>query len=128
MEADEVKIMRDYFMNKYKSKEISKTAFTELLKTKFENKHDAAEARKALYDVKHKLEVMKMTPMKLIEQVNFNREDPITIRTFKSALNSLHVLTQYSIDNLTKFMDKQNSGFITISDVNASINSAFAPD
>ena len=127
MEADEVKIMRDYFMNKYKSKEISKTAFTELLKTKFENKHDAAEARKALYDVKHKLEVMKITPMKLIEQVN-NREDPITIRTFKKALNSLQVLTQYSIDNLTKFMDKQNSGFITISDVNASINSAFALD
>ena len=128
MEADEVKIMRDYFMNKYKSKEISKTAFTELLKTKFENKHDKAEARKALYDVKHKLEVMKMTPMKLIEQVNIHREDPITIRTFKKALNSLQVLTQYSIDNLTKFMDNQNSGFITISDVNASINSAFAPD
>jgi hypothetical protein len=88
MEEDEVKIMRDYFLNKYKSKEISKTAFTELLKTKFERKHDVAEARKALYDVKHKLEVMKMTPMKLIEQVN-NREDPITIRTFKKALNSL---------------------------------------
>ena len=67
MDADEVKIMRDYFMNKYKTKEISKTAFTELLKTKFETKHDKHEAKKSLKDVKHKLEVIKITPVTLIK-------------------------------------------------------------
>jgi len=67
MDADEVKIMRDYFMNKYKAKEISKTAFTELLKTKFETKHDKHEAKKSLKDVKHKLEVIKITPVTLIK-------------------------------------------------------------
>ena len=44
------------------------------------------------------------------------------------ALNSLQVLTQYSIENLTKYMDTNNNGFISISHFNAEINSASALD
>lgn len=62
MQDDEIKGISQYFINKYKSKEIPKSAFIELLQTKFEKKSDAAEARKALYDVRNKLEVQKMTP------------------------------------------------------------------
>jgi len=66
MQEDEIKGIRDYFMNKYKSKEIPNSAFTELLNTKFEKKTDAAEARKSLYDIRNRLEVQKQTPQRLI--------------------------------------------------------------
>lgn len=62
MQEDEIKGIRDYFINKYKSKEIPKSAFIELLATKFEKKSDAAEGRKALYDIRNRLEVLKSTP------------------------------------------------------------------
>lgn len=62
LQDDEVRAIRDYFMNKYKTKEISKSAFNELLSTDFKTqKCDTAEARKSLYDVRGRLEVQKTT-------------------------------------------------------------------
>lgn len=61
LQDDEVKVIKDYFQNKFKTIQITKAAFRELLNTQFEKKSDAAEARKALYDIKHKLETTKTT-------------------------------------------------------------------
>lgn len=129
LQDDEIRALRDYFMNKYKTREISQTAFFELLQTKFERKSDPAEARKALHDIKGKLEMEKKSPKGLIAE--FNQEhnpDQCSIRTFKIACNSLKVLTQYNIDNLAKHMDKQNDGFISVQDFQAQVSSSFNPD
>ena len=50
------------------------------------------------------------------------------MRTFKIAINSLKVLTQYNIDNLAKYMDKQNDGFVSTADFAASVSNAFNAD
>lgn len=42
-------------------------------------------------------------------------------RAFKMALYSLKVLSQYAIDNLTKYLDKNNEGFISMGEFNAEI-------
>ncbi len=63
-----------------------------------------------MYDIKHKLETNKSTVQKLIAEFNTDQSELITTRTFKLAVNSLKVLSLYNIDNLAKFMDKQNEG------------------
>ena len=52
---DEVKVIKDYFFNKFKSNQISKNDFEKLLNHKFEKKSDAVDARKALYEIRNKL-------------------------------------------------------------------------
>jgi len=59
---EEVRTVKDYFQNKYRTQQITKQAFVELLTTKFEQKSDALEARKCLVDVRNKLEMMKKQP------------------------------------------------------------------
>jgi len=43
-------------------------------------------------------------------------------------INSLKVLTQYNIDNLARFMDKNNEGYISISEFSAAVSNAFTAD
>jgi len=62
LHAEELRTVKEYFMNKYRSQQISKQAFVELLTTKFETKSDGVEARKCLVDVRNKLDAMKKTP------------------------------------------------------------------
>ena len=38
------------------------------------------------------------------------------------------VLTQYNIDNLARFMDKNNEGYISISEFSAAVSNAFTAD
>jgi len=38
----------------------------------------------------------------------------INLRSFKLAVHELHCLTLYSIDNLAKYMDTDNEGYISI--------------
>ena len=64
----------------------------------------------------------------MIAEFNTEQSELVTVRTFKIALNSLKVLTQYNIDNLAKYMDKQNDGFVSIADFSASVNNAFSAD
>jgi hypothetical protein len=50
------------------------------------------------------------------------------LRAFKLAINSLKVLTQYNIDNLARFMDKNNEGYVSISEFSAALSNAFTGD
>lgn len=118
-------------MNKYKTKEISKTAFIDLLSTEFRSqKCDAAVARKSLYDIRGRVEVMKTTPQRLLaEHSQDGSTDEVSIRTFKIAVNSLKVLTQYNIDNLAKYLDKDNNdGFISANGFAAEVSNAYNSD
>lgn len=93
LQDDEIRGIKQYFQNKHKSTDIPKSAFVDLLKTTFEKKFDAAEARKALYDIRNRLEVTKVPPQKLIAEFNVDQSELVSVRTFKLALNSLKVLT-----------------------------------
>jgi Ca2+-binding EF-hand superfamily protein len=66
LHEEEVRTVKEYFVNKYRSQQISKQAFVELLTTKFEKKSDGVEARKCLVDVRNKLEMMKKTPQRFL--------------------------------------------------------------
>ena len=46
----------------------------------------------------------------------------LSLRNFKKAINNLHVLNQYSIDNLARYLDKKNNGFIAINEFELSVN------
>ena len=126
LEQDEVKGITDFFVNKYKTKEISKTAFIDLLlNSQFKNKADAQEARKSLYDLKQRFETTKTTPQRFLQEANPEKSELITIRLFKVTLNNLKLLTLPNINNLTKYMDKKNDGFISIGDFAAEVSNSY---
>jgi hypothetical protein len=47
---------------------------------------------------------------------NAENTEKINLRSFKIGLNNLQCLTLYNIDNLAKYMDIENEGFISLSD------------
>jgi Ca2+-binding EF-hand superfamily protein len=70
LQDEELRTVKEYFMNKYRSQQISKQAFVELLTTKFEMKSDGVEARKCLVDVRNKLDAIKKTPQRFLQEFN----------------------------------------------------------
>lgn len=99
-----------------------------MLTTKFEQKSDGIEARKCLVDVRNKLEIIKKQPQRFLQEFNSEQTELINLRAFKLAINSLKVLTQYNIDNLARFMDKNNEGYVSISEFSAALSNAFTGD
>ena len=55
---------------------------------------------------------------------NSDNTELINICSFKLALNSLKCLGQYDIDNLTRFMDTNNEGYISIGSFVAAVGNA----
>ena len=51
----------------------------------------------------------------------------LNLRNFKHALHSLRVLSQYQIDNLTKYLDKTDDGFIAVDVFEDSLRLVHAP-
>jgi len=45
-----------------------------------------------------------------------------TIREFKLCLFSLGVVTQHEVNNLAKYMDRRNNGFILLADVKMALD------
>ena len=80
----------------------------------FERKFAEAEAKKALFDVKNKLTANHTTPTKFLKGHNPDDAELINIASFKMAMHSLKCLALHDIDNLTKYMDEKNEGFISI--------------
>jgi len=74
-----------------------------------------------------KTEEMRMDNAKLqqaIMQFNQSQGELITLGDFKRALQSLKCLDQYAMDNLAKFLDTNNEGFISIGNFIAKANNA----
>ena len=134
LSPDDVNVLKEYFRvvnNKYgannrfnNSNEITKEDFIKMMGTKFDRKYDQAEARKSLFDVRNKLEQLHITPQKLLMDYNSDKTELINISSFKIAINSLKCLGQYDIDNLTKFCDTDNEGYISIGSFVAAVNNA----
>lgn len=124
LQEEEVRVIRDFFVHKYRSNEISKQHFAELLATRFERKVDTIEAKKALSDTRAGLETARISGKKLMGEFNSEQTELINVRSFKLALNSLKVLSQYNIDNLAKHLDKNNEGFISIGHFEAEVKAA----
>ena len=66
----------------------------------------------------------------MVQGFNDQRAEIINIANFKKAIHSMKCLDQYAIDNLAKYLDENNEGFISISSFivktnNASMSSSF---
>ena len=72
--------------------------------------------------------MIKKQPQRFLQEFNSEQTELINLRAFKLAINSLKVLTQYNIDNLARFMDKNNEGYVSISEFNAALSNAFTGD
>lgn len=51
----------------------------------------------------------------------------LSLRNFKYALNSIKALSQYQIDNLAKYLDKENDGFISVNEFDVSVRGVAVP-
>ncbi len=51
----------------------------------------------------------------------------LTLRNFKHALHSLKLLTQYQIDNLTKYLDTDDDGFISVDKFDVELRNVYVP-
>lgn len=114
MDANEVKLIEEYFVNSLNKKQINRAEFIKLFETEFVNKFDEAEARKALQSIKTKCDQDKIDILKFTREHNPEGSSKINIRSFKLAVHELHCLTLYGIDNLAKYLDVDNEGYITI--------------
>ena len=56
-----------------------------------------------------------------MNEFNSERTELINICSFKMAMNSLKCLGQYDIDNLAKYLDTKNEGYISISEFSAAV-------
>jgi len=50
----------------------------------------------------------------------------VTLRNFKFAIHSVHALNQFEINNVAKYLDKRNCGFIEITDFEDALKSAIS--
>lgn len=53
LDPTEIRMIQEYFVNRYQKKEVTQQQFTDMLQFKFTPKIEAAEARSALYDIKN---------------------------------------------------------------------------
>jgi len=97
------------------------------MKKQYERQFDLQAARKSLSDIRARTEELKLDSNRLKEEIlrfNESRSEQIYLAGFKRAIASLKCLDQYAIDNLAKYLDKDNEGFISISNFTSQINNA----
>ena len=57
---------------------------------------------------------MNTRPLDLLQEFNTQRTELMNIRNFKLAIHKTKSLTQHGIDNLAKYLDKNNEGLISM--------------
>ena len=87
--------IKEYFKNTFRSVEIKKLDFIELLNKKFERKFDETDARKALTILKQKLGSLNTTSLQVMTPYDYEKTGRLTLRNFKFAVNSIKALSQY---------------------------------
>ena len=68
-----------------------------------------------------------MLPGNYLKLEDSEKTGNLTLRNFKKAINNLHVLNQYSIDNLARYLDKENNGFVSVYNFEFEINQSTTP-
>lgn len=51
----------------------------------------------------------------------------LTLRNFKAGVHSMKCLSSYQIDNLAKYLDKDDTGFISIDDLDVAVRGIHVP-
>ena len=111
---EDVLALKEHFRIQYRTSEIKKEDFVALMEKKFERRVAEPEAKKALFDVKNKLAANHTTAHKFLMLHNPDSSELINIASFKMAIYTLKCLALHDIDNLTKYMDEKNEGFISV--------------
>jgi hypothetical protein len=123
--AEEVKAVKEYFKNKHNSVEISELDFISLINMKFARQFDEAEAKRALIIIKQRIN--KNAKM-ICRDFDVEGIERLSLRNFKYSLHSLKVLSQYQIDNLTKYLDKADDGFVVVDVFEDALRLVHAPN
>ena len=89
--------------------------------TQFSNVSDAATAQQTLQNTNKKLTAKHMTVDAYFRSYDYEKTGKLTLRNFKYAIHSLAVGNFTEIDNLAKFLDKANDGFIKIQDIESAV-------
>jgi Ca2+-binding EF-hand superfamily protein len=121
---EEIQAIKDYFKNKHNSTEIGELDFITIMNMKFSRQFDEPEAKRALLIIKQRSG--KSTKM-ICREYDVEKIEKLTLRNFKHALHALRVLSQYQIDNLTKYLDKYDDGFIAIDVFEEALRLVHAP-
>ena len=112
---DEVSAIKEYFRNRHHSTDIGELDFISLLNTKYTRTFDDPEAKRSLAIIKQRIYVsLGKTAAMICQEYDVEGLKRLSLRNFKHALHSLKVLTQYQIDNLTKYLDANEDGFISV--------------
>lgn len=113
MTGEEVETMKEFFRAKFRKDSIRKLEFKKLLDTENKRQWDMKTAKMALRQVKQQLtKVGKTIPNLFKDYLVEDFPNEVTLRGFKYGMNSLKVLTQQQINNLSKYLDRKNNGFI----------------
>jgi hypothetical protein len=128
MQPDEIKAIKEYFKNRHNTIEISELDFISLLSMKFIRAFDESEAKRALAIIKQRVFIGQgRTPKMICKEYDSEGIDKLTLRNFKHALHALRVLNQYQIDNLTKYLDTADDGFIAVDRFDVELRNAHIP-
>lgn len=95
-----------------------------MFQTKFVNKSDEQEAKKSLSSVREKCAQLGVDIKKFMWDHNSEKAEKINLRSFKKAIFELKCLTLYNIENLARYMDNDNEGFISIGNFVAQVNNS----
>ncbi len=51
----------------------------------------------------------------------------LTLRNFKAGIHAMKCLSLYQIDNIAKYLDKEDTGFISIDDLDVAVRGIHVP-
>lgn len=113
---EESQTLKEFFKAKYKRNSIRKFEFNELIDSQNARQWDTKQAKMALRDVKKALNAAgKTVPNLFKEHMIEDFPNDVHLRGFKYGLNTLKCLTAQQINNLAKYLDFRNDGFISLS-------------
>lgn len=129
MTQEEVKTMREFFRARFKARDGLKQAeFLKLIEQEHAMLFDGKAARAAVADVNKALkrqarDIRSLLVAQALPQAAGEEAKEVTVRGFKLAIYGLNCLTQQGVNNLSKWLDRNNNGFIEMSDVEAALSS-----
>ena len=122
---EEVAAIREYFKNRHHTTEITQMDFIGLLSMPFAKSVDEPEAKRSLVAIKQR--VQGRTAASICQRFNTEDIPRLTLRNFKHALHELRVLSQFQIDNLAKFLEEDNDGFVSVAHFDEKLRNAVVP-
>ena len=117
--------IKKYFKDNHRSLEISKLDFIALLQKKFVREFKEQDAKTTLQTLKLKLSNINRTPNQVLTPFDLEKNGRLTLRNFKWALNELKCLSLYEINNLARYLDKEDDGYISINEFDVAIRGTY---